>query len=101
MSRIEKLPASSKGSGFIEVDVNGTKRRWPVDNLGEPWQVHHEPPLDCGGTDASHFLRPVPFNVHFDATKWWNGLKKLALEEFPPAERRLITASEEVEALGL
>jgi hypothetical protein len=100
MSRIDR-PSARRGVDFIEVDVNGMKKRWPVDNLGEPWQVHHEPPLDCGGTDASHSLRPVPFNVHTDATKWWNGLKKLALEEFPKEQRRLITAAEEVERLGL
>lgn len=100
MNRISRSSAR-KGIDFIEVDVNGRMQRWPVDNLGEPWQVHHEPPLDCGGTDASHSLRPVPFNVHSDATKWWNGLKKLALEEFPKEQRRLITAADEVERLGL
>lgn len=101
MFRIDRLPASQRETAFRELNVRGRTYRWPLDNLRRPWQVHHEPPLDWGGLDTPEFWKPVPQNVHDDLGRWWDGLAKLFLKQFPREQWREIVSDEEIQRLGV
>ncbi|WP_406471079.1 DUF4157 domain-containing protein [Streptomyces hirsutus] len=91
-----EAPGARPGVEYRELQLGGGRRgRWPLDDLGSPWQVHHEPPLEFGGRDEPAFLKPVPYRVHFEVSRWWAGLKKMIKGELSASEWREITRGSE------
>lgn len=68
----------------------GTDLRWPLDDVGSPWTVHHEPPLNWVQAEGSHLWRPMPYRIHQEAHDWWTGLDRLVRENVPPELRTFL-----------
>src|SRR5262249_12606111 len=90
---------------YLEIVEGGKVYHWPLERPldvgGEPWRVHHDPPLDMGGQDLPDFWYPVPERVHADFTRWWNRMKYLILRRYPPSVRQEIMSLEDWHRLEL
>jgi len=69
-------------------------REWPIDANGKAWEVHHQQPLDFGGTNAHPNLAAIPRDVHQGLTNWWRSVKRAFSRRFTDAQwRQLIGGS--------
>ena len=69
-----------------ELNVGGKRLRWPVDDIGAAWVVHHDPPLGWVTAESSELWHPMPYRIHDDAHKWWGRLQKLVRDKIPKSE---------------
>ncbi|MBQ0975727.1 DUF4157 domain-containing protein [Streptomyces sp. RK31] len=96
-----EAPGARAGVDYRVLELGGGRQgRWPLDELGSPWQVHHEPPFEFGGRDEPAFLKPVPYRMHFELGRWWGELKEMIKGELSPAEWRELTRGEDDHDLG-
>ena len=70
------------------LDVQGQRLRWPIDDIGNPWVVHHDPPLGWVTSESSALWHPMPYRIHFDAHTWWSQLQSVVKEKIPKSEWR-------------
>jgi hypothetical protein len=77
------LAVHASGSRAAPVlDTAGqTVGHWPVDGVGTPWVVHHTLPLEWGGPDIPSNWVAVPYNVHQDLHRWWEGFRRAVLAD--------------------
>ena len=78
---------AQEGVDYRRIVINGREYRWPLRN-GEPWTVHHEPPLEFIGFEDSALWRPMPLTIHDDVHRWWTGFRRSVLRRVPPELRR-------------
>lgn len=86
-------PGAVEGVDYRKVGPRDLDR-WPLDDVGSPWQVHHEPPLQFGGKDEPEYWKPMPYRDHLGATEWWRALEGLIREQLSPEQLRAILDEE-------
>jgi hypothetical protein len=74
--------------------VEGQRRRWPLDDIGNPWVVHHEPPLGWVKAESNQWWHPMPYRIHDAAHKWWSQLERRVKSKIPSNMRREILEGE-------
>lgn len=79
--------SAREGVDYRRLVIDGQEQRWPL-QAGEPWTVHHEPPLEFIGFESAEWWRPMPLVVHDDVHAWWTGLRRMVLERVPRGLRR-------------
>ncbi|HEV7642851.1 MAG TPA: DUF4157 domain-containing protein [Pyrinomonadaceae bacterium] len=82
--------SAQEGVDFRRFTIEGQEHRWPMQS-GEPWTVHHEPPLEFVGRESSELWRPMPMLVHDDVHRWWTNFRRTVLERVPAGLRREVT----------
>jgi hypothetical protein len=75
--------------------IAGTRERWPLDGVGAPWTVHHEPPLYWVTAEGSHLWRPMPIAVHDAAHRWWTRLDRMVRRQITPELMRFLRTAEQ------
>ncbi len=78
---------AQEGVDYRRLIIGGREERWPLQG-GQPWTVHHEPPLEFIGFESSEWWRPMPLSIHDDVHAWWTGLRRLVLDRVPRGLRR-------------
>lgn len=87
-----EVPRSQWSEPFREALDSGRTRpleqklRWPIDDVGSAWVVHHDPPLGWVTAEGSKLWHPMPYRVHDDAHKWWSQLQKQVKARIPKGE---------------
>ena len=76
--------ARRPGLDYREIVVEGQRRHWPLDNLGDPWVVHHDPPLGWVSAESNQWWHPVPYRIHDAAHKWWRQVERHVKSKIPP-----------------
>jgi hypothetical protein len=76
--------ARRPGLDYREIVVEGQRRHWPLDNLGDPWVVHHDPPLGWVSAESNQWWHPVPYRIHDAAHKWWSQVERRVKSKIPP-----------------
>jgi hypothetical protein len=64
--------ARVEGVDFRRIVVEGENLRWPLDEVGTPWVVHHDPPLGWVTAEGSELWHPMPYRIHDAAHAWWS-----------------------------
>jgi len=102
MRRINNMRMHMRNAagGFRELRMRGRSVRWPLDNSGRPWTVHHDPPLEFMSLsfgDSHELWKPMPMHIHDGlVSPWWNGIRRLILSPIPHAMRREILDPETI-----
>ena len=82
--------ARREGVDYREIVVGGQRHRWPLDDLGSPWVVHHDPPLGWVTAESNQWWHPMPYRIHDDAHNWWRQLERRVKSRIPPEMRQEI-----------
>ncbi len=82
------------GRDFREIRVGDRTFRWPLDDVGNPWVVHHDPPLIWVPAESNQWWHPMPYRVHLDAHDWWRQLEREVKARIPPDLRKEILEAE-------
>jgi hypothetical protein len=96
LEHIDNMPANDPQRAAFERAVRRSVRRgdainigteespvyWPRDQHGDAWEVNHEHPLEWGGSNLPENLMALPRRDHDLVTRWWNDLRRLALEDW-------------------
>jgi Domain of unknown function (DUF4157) len=89
---MREVPESSWSEPFRHEIEHGRTRplrvgkknlRWPIDDIGDPWVVHHDPPLGWVTAESSELWHPMPYRMHDDAHRWWNQLARAIRGDIP------------------
>lgn len=99
----EAVHGAERSQMFQRVRIDGRDYVWPVDELGRPYVIHHEPPLEwlAQYADAVETLRPLPYAMHSEVHVWWNRLKTLLRRSLTHRELEALRLGEESERLPL
>jgi hypothetical protein len=68
--------ARTPGVDHRIIYVSGKPMKWPLDDLGASWVVHHDPPLNWSASEGAHLWHPMPYRVHDAAHAWWRDLER-------------------------
>lgn len=83
MSRMQR-----GGVDYRELIVGGQRHRWPLDDIGSPWVIHHDPPLGWVLSESNQWWHPMPYRIHDSAHNWWRRLEN-RIKSRIPRERRM------------
>jgi hypothetical protein len=75
------------GVDYREIVAGGRRQRWPLDNVGSPWVVHHDPPLTWVSAESNQWWHPMPYHIHDAAHAWWRQLEQAVKSKVPPELR--------------
>jgi hypothetical protein len=75
--------AQRPGVDYREILVEGQRRRWPLDDIGSPWVVHHDPPLNWVDRESNQWWHPMPYRIHDAAHDWWRQLERRVKSRIP------------------
>ena len=71
----KEFKAAIKKGPTKNIRIDGKWHKWPVDDSGKAWEMHHVQQLDFGGTNKFTNLEPLPKSIHSEYTSWWKKLK--------------------------
>jgi Domain of unknown function (DUF4157) len=86
--------ALAEGRRYREIVVEGRRYRWPLDDLDNPWVVHHDPPLGWVRAESNQLWHPMPYRIHEAAHQWWHDLQRRVRSRVPREMRQEIFEGE-------